>query len=189
MLMGQTIAFLHLYISYNWYSGEQIAEQLCSALDKATIKYAIDKKDCPYRKNIREFENQLGCADMIITIINNEYLESIQCMRELALISKKGMMDQRLFPIVDLENRDVKAYAQYRKYWTDKLTEFETIDKSPGNDGPILEVKHNIDLIINEFSDIWKYIMNVNSPSREILSQNGYKLIIDEILERTNQQK
>jgi hypothetical protein len=105
-------------------------------------------------------------------------------MRELALISKKGMMDKRLFPIVDLGNRDVTMFVQYRKYWIDKQEEYETIDKSPGNDGPVLEVKQDIDLIINEFSNIWTYIRNVNSPSWEILSQNGCKLIIDEILER-----
>lgn len=178
-----------IYISYNWHSGKLIAEQLCSALDKATIKYAIDKKDCSYRKDIREFENQLGSADMIIAIITNEYLRSMQCMRELALISKKGMIDKRLFPIVDLESRDVVAFAEHRKYWTDKLKEYETIDKSPGNDAPILEVKQDIDLIINEFSNIWSYIKNVNSPSREILFQDGCKVIIDEILKKTNLKK
>lgn len=178
-----------VYISYNWYSGKLIAEQLCSVLDKTTIKYVIDKKNCPYRKDIREFENQLGSADMIITIITNEYLKSIQCMREFALISKKGMMNKRLFPIIDLENRDVTVFAGYRQYWIDELKKYDTIDNSPGNDGPILEVKRDIDLIINEFSNIWGYIKNMNSPSWEILSQNGCKLIIDEILERTNQKK
>ncbi len=179
--------FTPVYISYNWRSSELIAEQLCGALDKAKVKYAIDKKNCPYRENIREFENHLGSANMIITVINDEYLKSIQCMRELALISKKGMIDERLFPIVDLDNREVTVFAQYRQHWIDELEKYETIDKSPGNDGPILEVKQDINLIINEFSDIWEYIKNVNSPSWEILSQNGCKLIIDKILERINQ--
>lgn len=178
-----------VYISYNWQSGELIAKQLCSSLDKATIKYAIDKEDCLYRKNIREFENQLGSADMIISVITDEYLKSSQCMRELALIYKKGMMDKRLFPIVNLANRDVTAFAQYRQYWIDELKKYDTIGNSPGNDGPILEVKQDINLIINEFSNIWEYIKNMNSPSWEILSQNDCKLIVDEILERINLRK
>lgn len=181
--------FTPVYISYNWRSSELIAEQLCGALDKAEVKYAIDKENCPYRKNIREFENHLGNADMIITVINDEYLKSIQCMRELALISKKGMMDERLFPIVDLDNREVTVFTKYRKYWIDELKKYETLDKSPGNDAPILEVKQDINLIINKFSDIWEYIKNVNSPSWEILSQNGCKLIIDKIQERINQKR
>lgn len=178
-----------IYISYNWQSGEEIVKQLCSALDKATIKYAIDKEDCLYRKSIREFENQLGSADMIISVITDEYLKSCQCMRELALISKKGMIDIRLFPIVNLANRDVTVFAQYRQYWFDELKKYDTIDNSPGNDGPVLEVKQDINLIINEFSNIWDYIKHMNTPSWEILSQNDCKLIIDEILERINQRK
>lgn len=80
-----------MYISYNWHSGDMIVEQLRDILEKTKIKYTIDKKDCSYRKNIRKFENQLGRVDMIISVITDEYLKSSQCMRELALISEKGM--------------------------------------------------------------------------------------------------
>lgn len=172
-----------VYISYNWSSYEVIVNTLCSALEKAGIKYVIDKKNCTYRNDIREFENQLGSADMIITIITEEYLKSIQCMRELALISKKGMMNERLFPIVNLKNREAKYYAEYKDYWIDRLKRND-IPISPGNDGPILEEKNDINLIINKLSTIWNYIKDVNSPSWETLSQNDCQSLIDEIKNR-----
>lgn len=169
-----------VYISYNWES-KSIADTICTDLSKAGIEFRCDEKDCPYRNNIREFENQLGSADMIISIVTDKYMKSIHCMRELALISRNGFMEKRVFPIVDFGVRDSSSFVEYRSYWKGKHDELNNLSSFPGVHGPVLNELNDVDLIINELPKIWEYIRNVNSPAWEELSKDNCKKIIDEI--------
>lgn len=169
-----------LYISYNWES-KPIADTICKDLFKAGIEFRRDEKDCPYRENIREFENQLASADKIIAIVTDKYMKSIHCMRELALISFYGSMEKRVFPIVDLEVRDSSSFVEYRSYWKGKHDELNNLSPFPGVHGPVLDELKDVDLIINELPKIWEYIRNVNSPSSEEMSKANCKKIIDNI--------
>lgn len=169
-----------VYISYNWKS-KPIVDTICTDLSKAGIEFRRDEKDCPYRENIREFENQLGSADKIIAIVTDKYMKSIHCMRELALISCYGSMGKRVFPIVDLAGRDPTLFIEYRDYWKRMHSELQSHHSIPGVHGPVLDELKDVDLIINELPKIWEYIRNVNSPSWEELSKDNCKKIIDDI--------
>lgn len=172
-----------LYISYNW-KNTSIADTISTVLFKEGIEFKRDEKDCPYRENIRVFENQLGSAAMIITIVTDKYMKSIHCMRELALISRNGSMEKRVFPIVDLAGRNSLIFIEYRDYWVSKQKELKSQFSIPGVDGPVLDEQKDVDLIINELSKIWEYIRDINSLSWEELSKDNCKKIIDEIKSR-----
>lgn len=174
-----------VYISYNWDSNS-IADDICAALSKANIDYLRDNKDCKYRENIRDFENRLGDGDMIVAIICEPYLKSIHCMRELALVSQKGLMEERLFPIVNLngKQRDCITYSEYRKYWISKQKKRKSLEDIPGVQSPIYKELEDIDFIINELSKIWEYIKNINSPSWDVLCKDDYQMFIKEIKTR-----
>ena len=169
-----------VYISYNWES-KSIADTISTALSEAGIEFRLDEKDCPYRDNIREFENQLGSADMIISIVTDKYMKSIHCMRELALISCNGSMEKRVFPIVDLTGRDSSLFIEYINYWVNEQEKLKSQSPIPGAHGPVFDDLKDVDLIINELPKIWKYIRDVNSPSWKELSKDNCKKIIDEI--------
>lgn len=83
-----------VYISYNWQSGELIAKQLCSALDKATITYSdihhvkltAKQKDlvnfCSVPRSSREILERVGVSyhskniqNYITSLIEAGYLE------------------------------------------------------------------------------------------------------------------
>ena len=106
-----------IYISYPWTNSNRI-DEICRVLDRAELKYKRDIKDCGYRQNIRKFECEIGRGTRVLAYINDDYLKSINCMYELALVFHAGEVGRRLFPIVTLTcKRDSAFFKALYDYW------------------------------------------------------------------------
>ncbi len=119
-----------VYISYtHGGEGEATAEEVETALIQGGFNPKRDKKDVKYRDDIVEFEHRMGRSDIIVTIISDKYLKSINCMSEMLFIEGHENMQQRVFPIV-LEDAtgiyDYEKRPNYYNYWQEEENKFKT---------------------------------------------------------------
>ena len=113
----ETNTVTEIFISYPWTNTNRI-DEICRVLDRAGIKYKRDTKDCGYRQNIKQFEREIGKGANVLAYINEDYLKSINCMYELALVFQTGDVERRLFPIVTLTGkRDSIFFKDLYDYW------------------------------------------------------------------------
>lgn len=173
-----------LYISYSWANSEEI-DSLCQELNKAKIPFSRDIEDCGYRYNIRRYEEEIGKGAKILAYISDKYIKSINCMYELALVFIHGDVENRLFPIVTIENcRDSIFLKGLFEFWESQYQQRKTIL----NDLPsgaslqaILELGY-CDHIIRELPKIVNYLSDVNTLTIEKLSENHFELLMKKIM-------
>ena len=119
-----------VYISYtHGGEGEATAERVEAALRQGGFNPIRDKKYVKYRDDIVEFERRMGRSDIIVTIISDKYLKSVNCMSEMLFIKGHENMQQRVFPIV-LEDAtgiyDPQKRPKYLNYWQEEEDKLKT---------------------------------------------------------------
>lgn len=173
----------HVYVSYPW-SDSDLMDEICSCLRKRNIKYYRDKEMCGYLNNIQNFEEKIGDGKIVIAIINEKSMASIECMYEVCTLASNGHIEQRLFPIVDLPHmtRDSKTCEEYIKKWEEKeediLKRYTTSSSDKVNE--LRELKY-INCIRTEFPKLWNYISRHNTLNIDLLRENDWKVLIDEV--------
>ena len=108
---------MKIYISYSWKQPAMsiVKNWLCPCLKQSNIDYSIDVKDCGYGHDIEAFEREIGQADNVLVVLSNSYFYSLNCMYELALIIKNGIVSNRV-RLVNLEDFS-RTYDMYRKVY------------------------------------------------------------------------
>lgn len=172
-----------LYISYSW-SCSEVIDSLCNGLTKAKIPYCRDIKDCGYRENIRRFEEEIGRGSKVLAYISDEYIKSINCMYELALVFAHGDVEKRLFPIVTISNRrDTAYFKELFEYWNSEYQKRkEILDDLPSGASlqAIMELGY-CNLIIHELPEIVNYLADVNTLTMDQLSENNFKVLVENL--------
>lgn len=172
-----------VYISYSWSIGDKVND-LCVELEKMNLPYSRDINDCGYRDNIRHFEQEIGKGARVLAFINEEYIKSINCMYELALVFMSGEVEKRLFPIVTIDNcRDANYSKKLHKYWDLQYQKKKTIlnDLPSGASLQAIQELSYCDNIIRELPRIVNYLSNINTLTMEKLSANSFELLIDKL--------
>lgn len=172
-----------VYVSYSWANSKEM-DDICGALDANSINYKRDTKDCGYRENIKKFEDEIGDGKVVIAVINDKYMKSIQCMYEMSSLVSNGHIADRLFPIVDIEGkRDAEACAAYSSYWTEELNKRRELLSSltPGTMQQVLDEMGYCNAIITEFNKFWKYITDYNTLSKEDLMKDDCKKLVESL--------
>lgn len=173
----------HVYVSYPW-SDSVLMDDICRCLKMRKIDYFRDKDICGFRKNIQKFEEEIGNGKIVIAIINEQSMESIDCMYEVCTLARNGHLDKRLFPIVDLPNmkRDSKACEDYLKKREEKEKEILVrYTTSPGEKVNELRELKYINCIKTEFPKFWNYISKYNTSTLESLQEDDWKILMDEV--------
>lgn len=174
----------NVFVSYPWHDKE-LMDSICRALDSNKIYYKRDSKDCGYRQNITNFEEQIADGDIVIAIINDTSMKSIDCMYEMCQLVANGHIEQRLFPIVDLQNisrRDSDAETKYLQYWEKYLDDRKVkLINDKRNSQTLLEEIKLCSVIVSEFGKLWKYLCRTNTLTKEKLMENDCTLLIQEI--------
>lgn len=173
----------HVYVSYPW-SDSKLMDDICRCLKMRKIDYYRDKDICGFRKNIQKFEEEIGNGKIVIAIINEQSMKSIDCMYEVCTLARNGHLDQRLFPIVDLPNmkRDSKACEDYLKKWEEKEKEIlERYSTNPGDKVNELRELKYINCIKAGFPKFWDYISKYNTSTLESLQKDNWKILLDEV--------
>lgn len=180
-----------VYVSYPW-SDSELMDIICSALDSHNIFYKRDKKDCGYRQNITKFEEEIADAKMIVAVINEKSLHSIDCMYEMCKMVENGHFENRLFPIVSLPSsikRNAEGGEILLNDWNDENQKRKKRLQSASGNKLLLEELAFCDTIITEFRKFWKYICRNNCLTKEELVRDNCKVLIDEILKVINDNK
>ena len=175
--------FTPLYISYSWSNSDQI-DSLCQELKNSNIPFSRDIEDCGYRDNIRSFEEEIGKGTKVVAFISETYIKSIHCMYELALVFMHGDVENRLFPIVTIENcHDSVFLKELLEYWESIYQQKRTILNDLPSGASLQAIKElgYCDHIIREIPKIVNYISDVNTLTIEKLSKNHFELLVEKI--------
>jgi len=178
-----------IFISYSWDTdSEEIVNKLEKVLTSRGVDFVLDKKDLGFKGKIRSFMEQLGQGEMILTIVDDKYLKSSNCMFELVEISKKGNFYDRVVPLL-LESAkifDPVDRIEYIKYWEEKISTLTESMRSvdPAN---LQGIREDLDLYteiratIAKLADILK---NMNTLTPDIHLKSNFNYILSEILNK-----
>lgn len=174
--------FPQVYISHHWDTdSDAYVNGLRSALDFERIKYGIDTMDAKYRSKLIDFEKKIGDGFIVVPIINEGYLHSIECMYELSLASENGHIEDRLFPLIIFDiDRSATGLQQQLDYWETKNQELlqKSHELGVGRANISNEDIVRIDKICRQLPTLWEYFKKYLTSSKEELSANNYELMI-----------
>lgn len=122
---------MKIFLSYTW-DDEDLALSVEKKFEPLGIKIVRDKHDLHYRKSVKEFMKQIRVSDYVILIISEKYLQSSNCMFEIAELTKDENYRDRILPIIKEDARifDVMDRTRYINYWQDKYKELESRAKT-----------------------------------------------------------
>ena len=172
-----------VYVSYSWANSEEM-DAICATLEANGIKYKRDVNDCGYRENIKRFEDEIGDGKVVIAVINDKYMKSIQCMYEMSSLVSNGHIADRLFPVVSIDGkRDAEACAAYIEYWTTEFKKRQNLTSSlaPGTAQQAIDEMGYCNAIITEFNKFWKYITDYNTMSQADLMKDDCQKLIESL--------
>lgn len=180
-----------IYISYNWEGhSAHIVDYLGFVLENRGIPFKLDKKDCPYTANIKEFMKAIRAGKTVIVVLSRSYLRSKNCMYELSGIMENIDYKDRMLPVVvDDTIRDDDFYVELVKHWNekkDKQTEIvgKLRDIDPDMAGPEEVKLKEIEQLYGLLKVIKEYIDWANADNLDALSSSRFKKIIDVIYKR-----
>lgn len=176
---------MRIYISYSWKQPAMsiVKNWLCPCLKQSNIDYSIDVKDCGYGHDIEAFEREIGQADNVLVILSNSYFYSLNCMYELALIIKNGIVSNRV-RWINLEDfgRTDEMYSKIFDYWQDYVLQLQqNLSNNKHRDGPLQNKLEKVNTILTYFGKAWEYIQKINTLSFEQLSANQFLKLIAHI--------
>jgi pterin-4a-carbinolamine dehydratase len=169
-----------VFFSYAWGGDrEKIIDDLYDSL-KRDEQYELvrDKINLGYKGLISEFMKGIGKGNFVVVAISDKYLRSEYCMFELYELYRNSGLDsdellKKIYPIrvesLDLNNP--KVLREYFTYWKDLEAEW----KSLVNDFDVDQRKHRrIQSIRTSINDLLPFLTDINSKTKEILSDDDF---------------
>jgi len=113
-----------IFLSYAW-KDKDLADSIDTMFADAGITLIRDQRGIDYRGSIKEFMKQIRFNDYVILIISSDYLKSVNCMYEIAELTKDDNYKARILPIV---KKDTGIFNQFGRnsyiiYWQDAYKE------------------------------------------------------------------
>lgn len=174
-----------VYVSYKHSeTTSRHIEAIINGLTANHINYSIDMEHVGYRDNIRKYEEEIGQGARIIVIITDDYLESPHCMYELTQIWKNKNVQERVFPIIDLEkyHRDSEGLLKSKSFWTkERAKKCELLAQETGSLELLQRELGDINDIMNNINDVWTYIHDMNSLDMKTLTQDNAQYLMNQI--------
>lgn len=174
-----------VYVSYKHSeTTSRHIEAIINGLTDNHINYSIDKEHVGYRDNIRKYEEEIGQGARIIVIITDDYLESPHCMYELTQIWKNKNVQERVFPIIDLEkyHRDSEGLFMCKAYWKkERDKKCGLLTQETGSNELLQREVDDINDIMNNINDVWTYIHDMNSLDMKTLTQDNAQYLMNQI--------
>lgn len=181
--MGNRLEKVH--ISYkNNEKYRYVLDAIEAGLKKNEIEYSIDRKDVMYRDNIDAYEKEIGFSDKVIMIVIPEYLKSLECMFEMTQIFEKGNVEERLFPIVDLEDifRNSSGLATIKEYWIhEKNKRIAQLSVNSGKSSFWRTELDKIEDILYRLDEFWGFINRHSTGNFKELIENDAALLMTEL--------
>lgn len=116
---------IETYITYKWEErSEMIVSEIETLLNSIPcIRVLRDKTFLSYGESIELFMEKLRHGNIVVMVLSNQYLHSINYMYEMSGLFKDNSYMDRVFPVmVDTSIRDGQYYIDLCNYWKEKLT-------------------------------------------------------------------
>ena len=171
-----------VHISYKHDDAHKDAiRAIINGLEENHIPYSIDEYDLQYRDNIDDYEKEIGSSDIVVMFVTSGYFKSIECMFEMTQIFKSGNINERVFPVVDMEEfeRNDDSLKKIKFFWNNERNK-KINDITQGISEPVTNGIKKIDGILNTIDD-WNFLCRYNSGNYEKLIENNAKLLMEEI--------
>lgn len=177
-----------VFISYSWAepSASIVNNWLKPSLKNAGINVSVDKDGCQYQDSIELYEQEIGNADMIIAVVSQPYLKSVNCMYEMACVLKReGNLDKRLYfvEIEKTQSNDV-IIGCWSKTWEDTKNDLEGVTVGRKLKEKELE---KIESICDSLGDFLVYWNDRNRMDFSKVSENNFRLVTNRILHRISE--
>jgi formylglycine-generating enzyme required for sulfatase activity len=178
-----------IFISYAWGgNSEEFVNQLDRAFQNKGIKIIRDKRDLGYKGLIKEFMESIGRGKCVITVINDKYLKSPNCMFELVHVSKNGAFHDRVFPIVlpDAQINNPVERIKYIKHWEDQINTLNEAMRSvsAANLQGFREEIDQYSEIRTTIAELTALLKNMNTLTADLHSQNDFDALFKAISNR-----
>ena len=184
---------IETYITYKWEErSEMIVSEIETLLNSIPcIRVLRDKTFLSYGESIELFMEKLRHGNIVVMVLSNQYLHSINCMYEMSGLFKDNSYIDRAFPVmVDTSIRDGQYYIDLCNYWKAKLTMQNKLirDSNNGLDiiKPLLKDVDKIDLIISSLPRLFEYCKEIKAPDAETMQKEGFAELVSRIEDRAN---
>lgn len=185
---------IETYITYKWeersltFVGE-IETKLNSI---PHIRVIRDKNFIHYRDSIEKFMDELRQGDIVVMVLSDQYLYSLNCMYEMSGLFKDDTCVEKAFPVmVDTSIRDRKYYLELCSYWNKQLSELKgLIQNSEYEDAiiePIRKDMRKVECIIKCIPRLFEYCRENNALDAETMRKDGYADFVSGITERAKE--
>lgn len=180
-----------IFISYSWTepSGSIVNNWLKPCLKDAGITCMIDKDDCGYNANIDKFEAEIVNAAKVILVVSLPFLTSLDCMYEASLAVSKCDVEKQIF-LINLPAYNFRADSEglllsTASFFTQKKAEEEELllKIADAAKGPVKKRLRMVNTILDNLNKLWDMLGSKNSGELAVVSQDGFKMLCDNIKE------
>lgn len=119
---------ISVFISYQWNS-TVIADEFENLFEYNGLNVIRDKKSLKYKASLKEFMQSIREQDFVLMIISEEYLKSLNCMREVIELSKEKDFKKKIIQVV-LNNTNIynaKGRFSIHNYWNKEYEELKQL--------------------------------------------------------------
>lgn len=169
-----------VFFSYAWGGEkEKVIDDLYKSLEnEKNYELIRDKINLGYKGLISEFMKGIGKGNFVVVAISDKYLRSEYCMFELYELYRNSGLDsnellKKIYPIRvdDLNLNDTTALRGYFTYWKELEKEWQSLVADFDADQ---KKYRRIRAIRTSISDLLPFLNDVNSMTKEMLSENDF---------------
>lgn len=172
----------HFSHKWNEVSGST-AHTLYDILKANGIACSADFDDCTYEVDLREYEQRVGSAPVVIAAVDDDYMKSAFCMMELALVFKKGNVENRLcfVRLTDIKKFSPDEQKKNEDYWKGRLNELDKKIKDCSTNKCYVNERMYIETILKYLGEIWEFVNNKMVPGADELSKDGWGALVKDV--------
>jgi hypothetical protein len=185
---------IETYITYKWEEQSlKFVDEIEGRLNSIPpIRVVRDKNFIHYGDSIEKFMDELRQGDIVVMVVSDQYLRSLNCMYEMSGLFEDETCVEKVLPVmVSTSIRDSKYYLELCSHWKDELSKLDEIIHAPNYDDKIIEPirkdLHKVENIIKCLPRLFEYCREINAPDVETMRKDGYAGLVSRITERANQ--
>ena len=161
---------IQIFVSYCWKPTKDPVNRMDAVFKSLGINLLRDERELRSFDSLREFMKKvIREADYTLSIINDNYLQSFNCIFEIVTTMQDPNWMKRVFPIV-LPGSDIftnLAISRYQKFWEQEAINLE---RSLGNGAPEVAIAQDAARKIGPYLQFVRE-MNPDSIERHISTQ------------------
>ena len=185
---------IETYITYKWEDQSlKFVDEIEGKLNSIPpIRVVRDKNFIHYGDSIEKFMDELRQGDIVVMVLSDQYLYSLNCMYEMSGLFDDETCVEKVCPVmVDTSIRDSNYYLELYSHWKNEQSKLDKIIHDSNYDDKIIEPirkdLHKVENIIKCLPRLFEYCREINAPDAETMRKNGYAELVSRITERANE--